>query len=418
MKRLLLLSLGLGALFLLRGGSVGAQDKVVVKTDPIALTQEALPGTLSTATYKRPPREIGQVPTTGLAHKTMLAPISSVVGVRGIEENTIFGFGIVTGLAGTGDSGDLVKEFMSNEMLRFGHQIDPGSLSSKNIAVVRVESEIPSGAKPGQRLDVRVSTLGDATSLTGGNLGLCELFDPTYEIVFATAAGPITVGGFAASGDAGSSTKNHPTVGILPGGGKVEKGVPTQITDEHGYILLDAKKGQSTFGNMVAVAEAVNRLYPKAAEVLPDGSTVKVAVPADLPASAHVAYLNTILKQEIETDNKPRVVVNERTGVIVIAGDVRLRPGAIAHGAIVVTVAENPQASQPSPLSGGVTEVLPRTNVNIEEEAGSLTPIPEAVTLQEVVDVLNVLGASPRDLISILTAMSDGGLLVAEIRRL
>ena len=372
----------------------------------------------SSANFQRPDRQGGPGVARPLAHRTLRAPISSVVGVRGIEENTIRGFGIVTGLSGSGDSGEVVKQFLASDLLRFGHRIDATVLSSQNVAIVRVNAELPSGAKPGQRIDVRVSTVGDATSLVGGNLDLCELFGPRYEKVYATASGPLTVGGFSAGGEAGTSTKNHTTVALLPSGGKVERAVPTQITNEHGFILLDAKKGQATFGNMVAVAEAVNKLFPNAAEVLPDGSTIKVAVPADLPTKSHVAYLHSILRQEIETDNMPRVIVNERTGVVVIGGDVRLRPGAIAHGAIVVTVAENPQASQPGALSGGTTEVLPRSSVNVEEEGGSLVAIPEAVTLQEVVDVLNVLGASPRDLISILTAMSDGGLLVADIRRI
>jgi flagellar P-ring protein precursor FlgI len=207
-------------------------------------------------------------------------------------------------------------------------------------------------------------------------------------------------------------------VGFLSSGGKVQREVPTSITSEHGFIYLDSKKGQGTFTNMIAVAETINRMYPGAAEVKTDGRTVKVAVPSDLPEGTHVAYLNSFLKQEIQSDNAPRVIVNERTGVIVIGGDVRLRPGAIAHGAIVVTVAESPQVSQPAPLSGGTTETAARTDISINEEAGALTAIPEAVTLQEVVDVLNVLGASPRDLISILAAMSDGGLLVADIKRL
>ncbi|HPF12647.1 MAG TPA: flagellar basal body P-ring protein FlgI [Planctomycetota bacterium] len=397
---------------------VGAQEPIRLKVDSADLAPQGTTPAPSTSTFQRPVMQPIPTSTRPLAHKSLRAPIASVVGVRGFEENVIRGYGVVMGLSGTGDSGELVKQFLSNELLRFGHKIDASQLSSKNMAIVRVDANLPAGSKPGQLVDVRVSTVGDATSLQGGNLDFCELFDPRYETVYATAAGPIEVGGFTAKGEGGTSTKNHTTVGFLSGGGKVQREVETAITNEHGFILLDAKKGQATFGNMVAVAEAVNRLYPNAAAVEPDGSTVKVAVPSDLPKSAHGAYLNTILKQEIETDNKPRVVVNERTGVIVIGGDVRLRPGAIAHGAIVVTVAESPQASQPAPLSGGTTEVLPRSDVNVTEEAGSLVPIHEAVTLQEVVDVLNVLGASPRDLISILSAMSDGGLLVADIRRL
>ncbi|MCA9001873.1 MAG: flagellar basal body P-ring protein FlgI [Planctomycetes bacterium] len=375
-------------------------------------------GLTSRARYQRNNQPTGPGVNRPVYSKFIRTPISGVVYVRGMETNAISGFGVVTGLAGTGDSGDLVKSFMANSLRNYGIPVDATTLSSKNMAVVRVEAEIGPGDKPGALIDVRVSTIGDAKSLVGGVLANCELFGPNYDYVYATASGPVTNNAQSASGEAGSSSKNHNTVAIMSFGGKVEREVPTSITSDHGYIHLDAKKGQGTFSNMLAVADAVNRMYPGAAEVMTDGRTVKVAVPADLPESQHVAYLNSFLTQEIESDNAPRVIVNERTGVIVIGGDVRLRPGAIAHGAIVVTVAETPQVSQPNPLSGGTTETAPRTDISITEEAGALTAIPEAVTLQEVVDVLNVLGASPRDLISILAAMSDGGLLVADIKRL
>jgi flagellar P-ring protein precursor FlgI len=245
-----------------------------------------------------------------------------------------------------------------------------------------------------------------------------ELTDITGQVVFATASGPLTVGGFSAEGAGASAKKNHVTVGVLPSGGKVERLVPTQVVSEHGFIYLDAKVGQDTLGNMVRAGEAINAMYPGVATILPDGKTIRVAVPADLPETAHIAYIDYILRQEVETDNLSRVIINERSGVIVMGGDVRLRPGAVALGGLTVTIAETQQASQPGPLSAGSTEVLDRTDLNVEERDAALVAIPAAVTLQEVVEVLNVLGASPRDLISILTAMSEGGLLVAEIHRM
>ena len=220
-----------------------------------------------------------------LKHQTLKAPISAVVGVRGMETNTIRGYGLVTGLGGTGDSGKLVRKFLSADLMIFGIQISENDLSSKNIAAVEVSAELPAGRAAGQKIDVRVSTIGDATSLEGGDLRFCELLDPRLNEVYGTARGPLIVGGFATAGDSGSSKKNHPTVGYLPGGGKVEAMVPTSVINQHGFVMLDAKNGQATFGNMVAVAEAVNRLYPGAAEVDPNGSSVKVAVPKDLPAA-------------------------------------------------------------------------------------------------------------------------------------
>jgi len=208
------------------------------------------------------------------------------------------------------------------------------------------------------------------------------------------------------------------TVAVLPRGGKIEREVPTRIVSDHGYIYLDARQGQDTFGNIVRVTDAINDLYPGVATASADGKTVRVRVPEDLPEALHLAYVDTILRKEIESENVARVVINERTGVIVMGGDVRLRPGAIAHGALVVTIAESAEASQPGPFSEGQTTELDRTDLNVSEEDNALVVVPGAVTLQEVVDVLNVLGATPRDMISILTAMSDGGLLVADIRRL
>ncbi len=364
-------------------------------------------------------RTVRVTPVAGTGHVGRLSiPIGSVVAVRGQEDNTVLGIGLVTGLAGTGDSIEAAKRLLSNMLLTRNINLDLGSLSSKNIAIVQVEATLTAGIKPGRRIDVTVSTIGDATSLQGGLLTLTELTDLTGRTVYATASGPVTVGGFQASGEGATATKNHVTVGTLPEGGKVEREVPTTIVSDHGFIYLDARMGQDSLGNVVRVTSAVNELYPNAAVAMPDGKTVRVEVPSDLPDSVHAAYLHSILRQEIESENLARVIVNERTGVIVMGGDVRLRPGAIAQGGLTVTIAETPEASQPGPLSQGSTQVLPRTTLNVEEENNALVMIPGAVTLQEVVEVLNVLGTTPRDLIGILQAMSQGGLLVAEIRRM
>ncbi|MDP6518442.1 MAG: flagellar basal body P-ring protein FlgI, partial [Planctomycetota bacterium] len=345
-------------------------------------------------------------------------PISSLVAVRGQEDNIVTGIGLVDGLAGTGDSGDLAKQLLQNMMLTQNIKVELSALNSKNIAVVRVEAEIAAGLKPGRRIPVRVSTIGDATSLEGGTLVMTELTDIFGTTSYATAAGPVNVGGFSAGGDGASATKNHVTVGTIPGGGKIEREVPTQVVSDHGYVYLDARAGQDTFGNIVRISEAVNGLYPTAASALPDGKTVRVKIPDDLAEGDHVAYVDSILRQEVISDDVARVIVNTRTGVIIIGGGVRLRAGAIAHGNLTVTIAETPEASQPGPLSNGSTEVLPRTTLDVEEENNGLVLVPGAVTLNEVVEVLNVMGTTPRDLISILEAMAQGGLLVADIRRM
>jgi flagellar P-ring protein FlgI len=383
---------------------------------PRGVEAPAQPAKDSTATVTRGERVTPR--SAGPALARMTTPIGSLAAVRGQEDNTVFGIGLVTGLAGTGDSVEAARQLLSNLLLTRNIKIELSALSSKNIAIVQVEAVLPAGIKPGRRIDVTVSAIGDSSSLQGGTLTMTELADITGRVVYATASGPLTVGGFQAEGQGASAKKNHVTVGTLPEGGKVEREVPTRITSDHGFVYLDLRTGQDSFGNAVRITEAINALYARAAETQPDGKTIRVEVPRDLPESEHVAYLHTILRQEVESENLARVIVNERTGVIVMGGDVRLRPGAIAQGGLTVTIAETPEASQPGPLSNGQTKVLPRSDVAVAEENNALVTIPGAVTLQEVVDVLNVLGTTPRDLISILQAMSQGGLLVAEIRRM
>jgi flagellar P-ring protein precursor FlgI len=345
-------------------------------------------------------------------------PISSLVSVRGMEDNHVMGIGLVTGLAGTGDTSDAARQLLQNLLLTRNINIDLQALSSKNIAIVRVEGNLPAGIRPGQRIDVRASTIGDAQSLQGGTLAMTELTDITGRYVFATASGPVTVGGFSTGGEGASATRNHVTVGTLPGGGKVEREVETSIASEHGFLYLDIKVAHDTLGNIVNITEAVNGMYPKVAEPSPDGKAIRIKMPADLPLSEYVAFAHSILRREVVAENIARVIINERSGVIVMGGDVRLQPGIITHGNLTVTIAESPQASQPGPFSNGSTQQLERTELEVVEEDSALVLAPGATTLQEVVDVLNVLGTTPRDMITILQAMSQSGTLLAEIRRM
>ncbi len=370
----------------------------------------------STSTITQSPRGEPHGSRTTLSRP--LLPIGSVVSIRGQEDNTVMGVGLVTGLAATGDSIEAARRLLANLLLTRNIKVDLQQISSKNIAVVLVEASLPAGIKPGQHIDVTVSAIGDSTSLQGGSLSFTELTDVTGRTVYATASGPVTIGGFSAEGQGASAKKNHTTVGTLPLGGKCEREVPTRLASEHGFVYLDLRSGQESLSNIVRVVDAVNTLFPKAAEALPDGRTIKVTVPEDLPETQHVAYVNAILRREIESDDMARVIVNERTGVIVMGGNVRLRPGAIAQGSLTVTIAESPQVSQPGPLSNGQTKTVPRTDLNVNEENKALVLVPGAASLQEVVDVLNVLGTTPRDMISILQAMQQGGMLVAEIRRM
>jgi len=345
-------------------------------------------------------------------------PVKSLVAVRGQEDNHVMGIGLVTGLAGTGDTSDTAKQLVQNLLLTRSIHIEAQDLNSKNVAIVRVESDLPAGLKPGRRLSARVSAIGDAKSLEGGTLSFTELTDVTGEVVFVTAAGPLTVGGFRAEGKSATAIRNHVTVATLPDGAKVEREVGTSIISDHGFIYLDAKLGQDTFGNTVRITEVINELYPGAATALLDGKTVRVGVPADLPEQAHLAYLTSLLDREVESENIARVLVDESSGLIVMGGDVRLRPGLVVHGNLTVTIAETPQVSQPGPFSGGTTEIVDRTDLRISEENNGPVLVPGAANLQEVADILNLLGTTPRDTISILQGMQRNGLLVAELQRL
>lgn len=376
----------------------------------------AQPDSKSTSTVTRTPRSTPVVPSRALSNSG--TRLDAIVAVRGMEENTVSGIGIVTGLAGTGDSAEAARRLLANLLYTRNIRLDAQQLSSKNLAVVAVEAQIPAGVEPGRRLDATISAIGDSASLQGGILAMCELTDLSGMVVYATASGPVSVGGFAEGGEGASAKKNHTTTATLVQGAKIEREVPTSIVNEQGFVHLDLLPGRDSFANCARVVEAINTLYPQSAEAAFDGKSVRVALPLDLAPSQGAMFLDTVLRREIQSDDRPRVLVNERTGVIVMGGDVRLRPGAIAQGSLTVTIAETPVASQPGPFSGGTTQVLPRTDVNVEEEDNALVAIPSAATLQEVVDVLNVLGTTPRDLIGILQAMSQAGLLEAEIRRM
>lgn len=374
------------------------------------------PSGWSTAHVIRTPRiepAAGSAPRLGAGGRVTVR-IGDLVGVRGQEDNVVQGIGIVTGLQGTGDSVIAARQAILNLLKTQNIILDQQEVQSSNVAVVWVEATLPPGIKPGRKLDVRVSSLYDCTSLVGGNLVSTELKDMTGVFVYATAAGPLSTGAFSAEGEGAEATRNHLTVGTIPRGGKVERDVPTQLVSDHGFVYLDLRALKGSFANAVRVAESINAIYLGAA-VAQDSMTVAVTVPADLPQEHHVAFLDSILRREIEPDNFARVVINERTGVIVMGDGVRISRGAITKGNLTVTIATTRVVSQPGPFSTGTTEVLPRTNILIEEEDRALSIVNGAVTLQEVVEVLNVLGVTPRDMIQILQSMAQSGMLHADI---
>lgn len=370
------------------------------------------PSGASSSTVVRTPRPAPAAART--AAGAVRVRVGDLVAVRGQEDNVVHGIGLVTGLFGTGDSGNAARQAILNLLLTQNVVLDLGQITSKNVAVVWIEASLPPGLKPGRKIDVRVSSLYDSSSLAGGTLVHAELTDSSGQVVYATASGPVTTGSFVATGDGASAVRNHPTVGWIPQGGKVERDVPSRLVSDHGWLYLDALARKGSFGNAVRIAESVNELFPSAA-VAQDAMTVKVRVPDDLPEAAHVAYVDAILQREIEPVTFARIVINERTGVIVLGEGVRIGRGAVTKGSLTVTIAETPEVSQPGPLSDGETQVVPRTDLVVEEEDRPLSIVGGAVSLSEVVEVLNVLGVTPRDMIQILQAMAQSGMLHAEI---
>jgi flagellar P-ring protein precursor FlgI len=388
----------------------GATDDTLLI--PRGIEAPVQPSGRSTSTVTRSPRITPQ-PRRAAGGRPMVR-IGDLVAVRGQEQNVIQGVGLVTGLAGTGDSGSAAKQAVLNLMQTQNIILSQQDITSSNVAVVWLEATLDPGIKPGRRIDVRLSSIYDCTSLVGGTLVHAELMEMTGTEVYATASGPITTGSFSAEGEGASAQRNHSTVGTIPLGGKVQREVPTSLVSDHGWLYLDMRSLKGSFGNAVRITEAVNALYPNAAEAR-DAMTVAVRVPEDLPENAVVAYLSTILDRAVEPEAFARVVINERTGVIVMGEAVRITRGAITKGNLTITIAETPEVSQPGAFSGGETQVVPRSDLVVEEEDRALTIVEGAVTLDEVVEVLNVLGVTPRDMIQILQSMAQSGMLHAEI---
>ena len=271
-------------------------------------------GSASSASVVSVPRPIQQLARgTG---SPVRVRVGSLASVRGQEQNVIHGVGLISGLTGTGDSGDASRRALRELMLTQNINLDLGQVNSNNVAVVWVEATLPAGVKPGRLVDARVSSIYDAKSLFGGQLIWSELTDPTGQQVFATAAGPITLGGFSAEGDGASAVRNHLTVGRIPQGCKVERAVPTEMVSEQGYLYLDLNANNGSFGNTVRIAEAINALFP--GHALPvDAMTVRVYVP-ETERATPVAFVSALLSLSLEPEASARIVVNERTGAIML----------------------------------------------------------------------------------------------------
>lgn len=342
--------------------------------------------------------------------------LKDLATIAGARENQLVGYGLVTGLNNQGDR-NLVYTLQSlSSLLRnFGVTLPPTNLQSKNVAAVMVTATIPAFAKPGAKLDVTISSIGDAKSLQGGILPQTPLFGADGN-VYAVAQGQLAIGGFSSGENNASLVKNHPTVGRIANGAIVEEQIPTTI-ESNGIMQLLFR--QPDFTSISRAEEAINRKFSKSKNLVAkaiNSSTINLKIPGDFYDNT-VGFVKAIEEITIDPDVRARVIVNERTGTIVATSSVQISACAISHGNLTISVATTPSVSQPNPLApqNAQTVVTKGTQVNIDEKASTLIPTPDLPTVEEVAQYLNSLGVTPRDLISIFQAMKDAGSLHAEI---
>jgi flagellar P-ring protein precursor FlgI len=329
-----------------------------------------------------------------------------------VRENPVLGYGMVVGLRGTGDRQQTVftTQTLANMLQRMGVQIPATTIRVNNIAAVFVTASLPPFSSPGTRLDVTVSSVGDARSLEGGLLLLTPLYGADGK-VYAAAQGAVTLGGYSAGSAGNTKQVNHPTIGRIPGGGLVERDSSVDLRKWQKVSLVLTDPNYTTAEN---VATAINRELGQAAATALDGR--RVEVDAVLAASPDMPKLLARIENlPVEVRRRARVVVNERTGTVVMGKDVRLGAVSILHGSFSIAVTTELDASQPNPLSTGKTTVLPQTSLKAEESPAHRIELTEGASVEDLVSGLQRIGATARDVIAILQAIHAAGALEAEL---
>ena len=338
--------------------------------------------------------------------------IKDIADLQGVRSNPLWGYGLVIGLDGTGDGSDLSRRALTNVLRRSGLVLDPNDLDSDNIASVLVTAELPPFGRKGAAIDVTVSTIGNAESLQGGTLLLTPLMGADGQ-VYAVSQGQLVVGGFSAAGERSSITKNHPTVGRIPSGATIEREELATFVHK-GRITWQLKNPD--FATARRMAEAINGRYPKAATA-EDAGTVRVTLPEKAGKDQVTAFIDTLGALAVTVDAPALVVINERTGTIIVGQNVKISTAAISHGNLTVITQEEDFVSQPAPFSRtGTTEKTHRTRQKVTEEQRSLHVVPRQVSVSELARALNAMGLTPRDLISIFEALKQAKALQAELK--
>ncbi|MBD8064279.1 flagellar basal body P-ring protein FlgI [Devosia sp. PTR5] len=341
------------------------------------------------------------------------ARIKDIVDMEGIRENQLVGYGLVVGLNGTGDSlnnSPFTKQSLQSMLERLGVNTAGENVRTANVAAVMVTANLPPFGTQGSRIDVSVAALGDSDSLQGGTLLVTPLLGADGE-VYAIAQGPVLINGFKAEGDAATVISGVPTTGRISSGALIEREIEFSLGAQHS-LRLALRNPDLTTARRIAMA--VNDFIGAPTAVPEDPATVRLTLPANFNGNI-VDLLTDVEQLVVQTDQPAKIVIDENSGIIVMGQDVRVSSVAVAQSNLTVTIAENPQIVQPEPLSGGQTAVQPSTNLNVNQTDSALQVLNQSVTLQQLVDGLNALGISPRDLIAILQAIKATGALQAEI---
>lgn len=338
--------------------------------------------------------------------------VKDIANIRGVRNNQLIGYGLVIGLDGTGDSAStkFTTQTLSGLLGRMGITVDPNNVKVENVAAVMVTASLPPFAKVGSRINVIVNSIGDAENLQGGTLLLTPLRAPNGK-VYAVAQGPLSIGGFSARGTAASVQQNHPTVGQIPGGAIIEKEVPTD------FFLkseLSINLQNPDFTTATRLVHVINETIEEEVAKATDSATVEVKVPERYQGRV-VEYVASLENLEVVPDTTAKIIMDERTGTIVVGAHVRISTVAISHGNLTIQVKEEADVSQPAPLSTGTTTVVPRTEITASQQESHLLVMPSAASIGEVAKGLNAVGVTPRDLIAIFQAIKAAGALQAEL---
>ncbi|RRW46099.1 flagellar basal body P-ring protein FlgI [Pseudomonas luteola] len=341
--------------------------------------------------------------------------LKDIATIQGVRTNQLIGYGLVVGLSGTGDQTTqtpFTVQTFNNMMSQFGIKVPSGgNVQLKNVAAVSIHADLPAFAKPGQTIDVTISSIGNAKSLRGGSLLMAPLKGIDGN-VYAVAQGNLVVGGFDAEGKDGSRiTVNVPSAGRIPGGATVERPVPSGF-DQGNSLTLNLNR--SDFTTAKHIVDKINDLLGPGVATAVDGGSVRVTAPLD--PNQRVDYISVLENLEVNPGEAvAKVIINSRTGTIVVGQNVKVSPAAVTHGSLTVTISEDPIVSQPNPLSDGQTAVVPNSTVKAKQEAKPMFRFGPGTTLDEIVRAVNQVGAAPSDLMAILEALKQAGALQADL---